>query len=153
MLEFFLPLPRCERCELVYYTSKKEDEIETDTVSLYLRTSIMFCHLVSVFFVELFPLNVQTWFSHEGPMLDRFQIFIFSILDGPLWSSRTQLIIQINYRSPEKKSSFSPLFSASHRKKQQHIAGGVVTNLEEVFMPFVMSEVGIYLKCVIAQSG
>lgn len=43
----FLPLPRCERCELVYYTSKKEDEIETDTVSLYLRTSIMFCHLVS----------------------------------------------------------------------------------------------------------
>lgn len=43
----FLPLPHCERCELVYYTSKKEDEIETDTVSLYLRTSIMFCHLVS----------------------------------------------------------------------------------------------------------
>lgn len=46
MLEF-LPLPPCERCELVYYSSKKEDEIETDTVSLYLRTSIMFCHLVS----------------------------------------------------------------------------------------------------------
>lgn len=77
----FLPLPRCERCELVYYTSKKEDEIETDTVSLFahfyyvLPPCVAHPRAVSVFFVELFPLNVQTWFSHEGPMLDRFQIF------------------------------------------------------------------------------
>lgn len=67
MLAFFSPDPVHKKCELVYYTSKRENEIETDGVSLFAHPRAL----------SRFLLNVQTLFSDEGPMLLPLRIFRF----------------------------------------------------------------------------
>lgn len=81
MLEFFTPPPLREVWTCLLHVQKRRWNWNWHSVSLFahfyyvLPPCVAHPRAVSVFFVELFPLNVQTWFSHEGPMLDRFQIF------------------------------------------------------------------------------